>query len=132
MNFLHTKGKLCYNMSNLKKEGDIMTVEKNFREIFAKRLNYYMSINNKRQIDLVEDLGIPRATVSNWCNAKKMPEMVKIDTLAKYFNINRSDLLEEKKEKIETIAAHHDGEEWTQEELKAIEDFKAFIRSRRK
>lgn len=109
-----------------------MTAERNFREIFAKRLNYYMSINNKRQIDLVEDLGIPRATVSNWCNGKKMPEMVKIDMLAKYFNINRSDLLEDKKE-IETIAAHHtDGESWTQEELKAIEDFKAFIRSRRK
>lgn len=109
-----------------------MGAEKNFREVFAKRLNYYMSINNKRQIDLVEDLRIPRATVSNWCNGKKMPEMVKIDMLAKYFNINRSDLLEEKKEKIETIAAHHiDGENWTDEELKAIEDFKAFIRNRR-
>lgn len=109
-----------------------MGAEKNFREVFAKRLNYYMSINNKRQIDLVEDLGIPRATVSNWCNAKKMPEMVKIDLLAKYFNINRSDLLEDKKEeKIETIAAHFDGEDWTEEELKAIENLKAFIRSRR-
>jgi transcriptional regulator with XRE-family HTH domain len=106
-----------------------MGAEKNFREVFAKRLNYYMSINNKRQIDLVEDLRIPRATVSNWCNGKKMPEMVKIDMLAKYFNVNRSDLLEEK---IETIAAHHDGEEWTEDELQAIEDFKAFIRHRRK
>lgn len=111
-----------------------MGAEKNFREVFAKRLNYYMSINNKRQIDLVEDLRIPRATVSNWCNGKKMPEMVKIDMLAKYFNINRSDLLEDKKEKIETIAAHHagGGEDWTEDELQAIEDFKAFIRSRRK
>ena len=40
-----------------------MSVEENFRKVFAKRLNYYMSINSKRQIDLVEDLGIPRATV---------------------------------------------------------------------
>ena len=102
-----------------------MGAEKNFREVFAKRLNYYMSINNKRQIDLVEDLRIPRATVSNWCNGKKMPEMVKIDMLAKYFNVNRSDLLEEKKEKIETIAAHHDGEECRSN---STEDFKAFIR----
>ena len=127
---LFTKSKLCYTNSKLK-GGGFMGAE-NFREIFAKRLNYYMSINNKRQIDLVEDLRIPRATVSNWCNGKKMPEMVKIDMLAKYFNINRSDLLEDKKEKIETIAAHHDGEEWTEDELQAIEDFKAFIRSRRK
>lgn len=129
MNFLRTNGKLWYNNSKLN-GGDIMTAERNFREIFAKRLNYYMSINGKRQIDLVEDLGIPRATVSNWCNAKKMPEMVKIDMLAKYFNINRSDLLEEKKE-IETIAAHHDGESWTEEELQAIEDYKAFIKMKR-
>lgn len=107
-----------------------MTAEENFREIFAKRLNYYMSINNKRQIDLVDDLGLNRSTVSTWCNGIKMPEMTKIDLLAKYFNINRSDLLEDKTE-IETIAAHHDGESWTEDELQAIEDFKAFIRSRR-
>lgn len=112
-----------------------MTVEENFREIFAKRLNYYMSINGKRQIDLVEDLGLNRSTVSTWCNGKKMPEMTKIDLLAKYFNINRSDLLEDNKEetttKVETIAAHHEGEDWTEEELKAIEDYKAFVRSKR-
>lgn len=107
-----------------------MTAEENFREIFAKRLNYYMNINGKKQIDLVEDLGLNRSTVSTWCNGKKMPEMVKIDLLAKYFNVRRSDLLEDKTE-IETIAAHHEGEEWTEEELKAIEDFKTFIRNRR-
>lgn len=33
---------------------------------------------------------------------------------------------------IETIAAHKDGEEWTEEELKTIEEFKAFVKSQRK
>ncbi|RKO63228.1 helix-turn-helix domain-containing protein [Caldibacillus debilis] len=33
---------------------------------------------------------------------------------------------------IETIAAHHDGEDWTEEELKEIERFKEFLRSKRK
>lgn len=32
---------------------------------------------------------------------------------------------------IETIAAHHDGEEWTEEELEEIERFKEFVRARR-
>ncbi|MBP3037948.1 helix-turn-helix domain-containing protein [Bacillaceae bacterium Marseille-Q3522] len=32
----------------------------------------------------------------------------------------------------ETIAAHHDGEEWTDEELQEIERFKEFIKSKRK
>ncbi|MBQ6448567.1 MAG: helix-turn-helix transcriptional regulator [Bacillus sp. (in: Bacteria)] len=32
---------------------------------------------------------------------------------------------------IETIAAHHDGEEWTEEELEEIERFKQFVKARR-
>lgn len=32
----------------------------------------------------------------------------------------------------EIIAAHHDGEEWTVEELEEIERFKEFVRSKRK
>lgn len=31
-----------------------------------------------------------------------------------------------------TIAAHHDEEEWTDEELAEIEDFKKYVRSKRK
>lgn len=33
---------------------------------------------------------------------------------------------------IETIAAHHDGEDWTEEELEDIERFKEFLKSKRK
>ena len=33
---------------------------------------------------------------------------------------------------IETIAAHHDGDEWTDAELAEIEEFKKFILSKRK
>lgn len=32
---------------------------------------------------------------------------------------------------VATIAAHHDGEEWTAEELEEIENFKQFIKSKR-
>lgn len=32
---------------------------------------------------------------------------------------------------IHTIAAHHEGEEWTQEELDEIEEFKKFVKSKR-
>jgi transcriptional regulator with XRE-family HTH domain len=37
-----------------------------------------------------------------------------------------------KNDDIETIAAHHEGDEWTEEELKLIEEFKQFVRSQRK
>lgn len=32
---------------------------------------------------------------------------------------------------LQTIAAHHDGEEWTKEELEEIEQFKRFVAMRR-
>lgn len=32
---------------------------------------------------------------------------------------------------LETIAAHHDGDEWSQEELDEIEHFKAFVKARK-
>jgi len=32
---------------------------------------------------------------------------------------------------IKTIAAHHDGDEWTDEELETIKKFKEFVRSQR-
>jgi transcriptional regulator with XRE-family HTH domain len=35
-------------------------------------------------------------------------------------------------EDIGTVAAHHDGEDWTEEELEEIERFKEFVRSKRK
>lgn len=51
---------------------------------------------------------------------------------------NGFDLLDELKQKfkndndIQTIAAHHDGGDWTEEELAEIERFKEFVRSKRK
>jgi hypothetical protein len=34
-------------------------------------------------------------------------------------------------EQLETSAAHHDGEEWTEEELAEIEEFKKFVKMRK-
>jgi len=102
-----------------------------FKKLFAKKLNYYMNITDKKQIDLINDLGVTRSAVSTWCNGTRLPTMDKIDMLSKYFNVKRSDLLEEKESEIETLAAHHDGE-WTEEELQSIEDFKEFIKNKRK
>lgn len=80
---------------------NIMTDDE-YRKIFHKKLNYYMHINNKSQSDLVNDLGISQSTVSNWCTGLKLPRMGKIQMLADYFGINKSDLIEEKPEPTET------------------------------
>ncbi len=70
--------------------------EESYQKIFSKNLNYYMAQNNKSQTDLVNDLGFNKSAVSTWCNGTRLPRMDKVEALARYFNINRSDLIEEK------------------------------------
>ncbi len=67
-----------------------------YKAIFSKKLKYYMKLNNKTQADLINDLGVSSSTISNWCTGLKLPRMGKIQMLADYFHINKSDLIEEK------------------------------------
>lgn len=70
--------------------------EEEYRHIFVKKLSYYMSKYGKNQMDLMNDLGLSSSTVSSWCTGKKLPRMGKIQMLADYFGIEKSDLIEEK------------------------------------
>lgn len=60
---------------------------------FTKALKYYMSLNEKKQQDLIHDLKLSSATVSQWVNGKAFPRMDRIEMLAQYFNISTTDLL---------------------------------------
>ena len=73
------------------------------KEIFAKNLNYWMNNRNKTQMDLMNDLDLSSSTVSDWCNAKKYPRMGTVQMLADYLEILKSDLIEERKTKIDKI-----------------------------
>ena len=66
------------------------------KEIFAKNLQYYMDINNKTRIEVCRDLEIPYSTFTDWCNANIYPRIDKIQLLANYFGIQKSDLVENK------------------------------------
>lgn len=68
----------------------------NNKEIFAKNLNYYMTENEKTRKDIGEALNISYYTVTDWATAKKYPRMDKVERLANYFGISKSDLIEEK------------------------------------
>jgi len=72
-----------------------------FGNLFARNLNYFIDLNNKAQTDLSKDLKISKATVSTWCNGTRIPRMDKVDLLCGYFNIKRSDLIEDRTEKQE-------------------------------
>lgn len=72
--------------------------ESYYRDVFSRNLKYYMEINNKNQIDIINDLGFNKSAVSSWVNGTRLPRMDKVDALANYFCIKRSDLIESRSE----------------------------------
>lgn len=66
------------------------------REIFPKRLGYYMREYNKTRKDIERDLGFKYSTIRDWEKGITVPRMDKVEMLANYFHCTNSDLLEEK------------------------------------
>ena len=67
------------------------------KETFAKNLVYYLSLCGKEQKEVAEDIGVPTSTFNEWAKGKKYPRIDKIELLANYFKIKKSDLIEDKK-----------------------------------
>jgi transcriptional regulator with XRE-family HTH domain len=70
--------------------------EDTIRQTFSRNLKMYLDKNEKQPVDLVNDLNIPFSTVSNWINGLKMPRMGKVELLAQYLHVEKTDLLEDK------------------------------------
>ena len=66
------------------------------KKVFADNLRRYMDRSGKSQKELAEIAGVSTATFSEWVNAKKYPRIDRIEMLANYFGILKSDLIEEK------------------------------------
>lgn len=70
----------------------------NYMDTFIKNLKYYMTLNKKTRNDICNDLNLPYTTFAEWYNGKVYPRIDKIELLANYFNIKKSDLIEEKQQ----------------------------------
>lgn len=66
------------------------------KEIFSKNLKYYMTIHNKTRNDLCRDLDFKYTTFTDWYNGNIYPGIDKIEKIANYFRIEKSDLIEDK------------------------------------
>ena len=67
------------------------------KEIFAENLKYYIEKSGKDRRELAQIWGFPYSTVTEWINAKKYPRIDRIEIMANYFHILKSDLIEDKK-----------------------------------
>lgn len=68
------------------------------KDIFSVNLRRYMDLQGKSRKDVSEALGISYYTVTDWVKGKKYPRMDKVEMLAQYFGILKSDLIEDKTE----------------------------------
>lgn len=64
------------------------------KEIFAKNLAYYLTRSGRDQKEVAEVLGVAPSTFNEWVKGKKYPRIDKIEMLANYFGILKSDLIE--------------------------------------
>ena len=74
----------------------VENVSQQQKNIFAKNLKYWCERKNITQTDIVVKFNLSASTVSDWFNAKKFPRIDKIQMLADYPGILKSDLIEEK------------------------------------
>ena len=87
------------------------------KEVFARNLALYLSRSGKSQREMADIVGVSSSTFNEWMKAKKYPRIDKIEFMANYFGIMKSDLIEE-----------HDDKKISSDELQLTEGEKAFIK----
>lgn len=77
------------------------------KEIMAKNIKYYMDLHGKTRNEICEALGVKYTTFSDWVKGNSYPRIDKIELLANYFGIEKSDLVEDKTKQINTDAINN-------------------------
>lgn len=65
------------------------------KDVFARNLKKCMMRSGKDRRTIAKDLGLPYSTITDWINGKKYPRINNIEKLAEYFNISKSELIED-------------------------------------
>ena len=68
--------------------------DKKQKEVFRRNLLRYLG--NTPQAEVAKAINVSPQTFNTWCQGKALPRMGKVQSLADYFGIYKSDLIEEK------------------------------------
>ena len=97
---------------------------------FSKVFKQLRGENGLTQQELAKKLGVSRSAVGMYEKGEREPDFETLEAIADFFNVDMDYLLG-RSQQVRTIAAHHDSEEWTDDELDEIEDFKKYVLSKR-
>lgn len=88
-----------------------------------------------KDADVAKATGITKSTFSDWKSGRSKPKYEKLKKIADFLGTT-ADYIKtgEEKEagKPNTLAAHFDGDEFTEEELDEIKKFAEYVKSKRK
>lgn len=65
------------------------------KAIMAKNIQFYMDKYGKSRQDMCEALGVKYTTFTDWVKGNSYPRIDKIELMANYFGISKSDLVED-------------------------------------
>ena len=65
------------------------------KQVFSRNLLYYVNLSERDQKEIARIVGVAPSTFNEWIKGKKYPRIDKIEILANYFGILKSDLIEE-------------------------------------
>lgn len=66
------------------------------KKIFSRNLAYYLEKSGKKQKEVAQAIGVIPQTFNTWYTGQSIPRIGSIQSLADYFGIGKSDLIEEK------------------------------------
>lgn len=66
------------------------------QKIFTRNLNRYVSESGKTQKEIAQAIKVSPQTFNTWTKGIALPRMAKIQALADYFHILKSDLIDDK------------------------------------
>lgn len=104
----------------------------NIKETIAKNLLYYRKKNKITQKELAEKLGVKHNAISSWENGVNSIDIDTLFRVCKIFGVTVNDMYGMTADEPITLAAHFDGDEYTEEELDEIKQFAAFVKNKRK
>lgn len=99
-------------------------------EKFNENLRFARERIGMSQKDVAESIGVAKSTYSLYESGSREPNVQTIKKLSDILRVSADELLGIE-EQPQTIAAHFDGDEYTESELDEIKKFAAFVKSKR-
>ncbi len=102
---------------------------------FSEMLKYLRKREGLTQQELSQKLKISKSTISMYENGNREPDFETLEMIADFFNVDMNFLMGKPSNsipKVNTLAAHFEGEEFSEEEMDEIKNFVEFVKNKRK